>query len=178
MTCVGSVLPGVSVRTELNCWTPSWSWRIRELLSVEKLYRSGVRKTPHICGVKSGVRKYHMSHGQSLKALQVAPLDDSSWLSTHYSARPGSANWETSVGGAGATKAPKKQYQEFPCGSRLKDLPLSLPWLRLLLWCRFKLWSGNFFMPQARPRLRLWCHQRQEDRVWQEGLCVFHSRQC
>ena len=30
---------------------------------------------------------------------------------------------------------------------QVKDLVLSLLWLRSLLWCRFDLWPGNFWMP-------------------------------
>ena len=28
---------------------------------------------------------------------------------------------------------------------------LSLHWLRLLLWCRYNPWPGNFHMPQVHP---------------------------
>ena len=30
---------------------------------------------------------------------------------------------------------------------QIKDLALSLQWLRPLLWCRFHPWPGNFHMP-------------------------------
>ena len=35
---------------------------------------------------------------------------------------------------------------------RVKDLVLSLLWVRLLLWCRFSPWPGNFHMPQVRQK--------------------------
>ena len=34
----------------------------------------------------------------------------------------------------------------------VKDLVLSLLWLRSLLWCRFDPWPGNFCMPQVWPK--------------------------
>ena len=36
-----------------------------------------------------------------------------------------------------------------PVAEQVKDLELSLQWLWSLLWCRFDLWPGNFYMPQA-----------------------------
>ena len=38
----------------------------------------------------------------------------------------------------------KIALSEFHGGLAVKDLALSLLWLRLLLWFRFKSWSGNF----------------------------------
>ena len=40
---------------------------------------------------------------------------------------------------------------EFPGGLAIKDLALSLLWLRLLLWHRFDLWPRNLRMLQACP---------------------------
>lgn len=37
----------------------------------------------------------------------------------------------------------------FPSGLEIKDLALSLLWLRSLLWCRFHPWLGNFCMLQV-----------------------------
>ena len=35
----------------------------------------------------------------------------------------------------------------------VKDLALSLLWLRPLKWCRFDPWPGNFYMPWAPPKI-------------------------
>ena len=35
---------------------------------------------------------------------------------------------------------------------QVKDLVLSLPWLRLLLWHGFDPWPGNFHMPGMQPK--------------------------
>ena len=35
---------------------------------------------------------------------------------------------------------------------QVKDLPLPLQWLGLLLWRRFKPWPGNFHMLQEWPK--------------------------
>ena len=35
-----------------------------------------------------------------------------------------------------------------PVAQQFKDLALSLLWLRLLLWCRFDPWPGNFYNPR------------------------------
>ena len=34
----------------------------------------------------------------------------------------------------------------------VKGLALSLLWLRLLLWFRFNIWPGNFYMPWTWPK--------------------------
>ena len=34
----------------------------------------------------------------------------------------------------------------------VKDLALSLQWLRSLLWCGFDSWTGNFYMLQVQPK--------------------------
>ena len=35
---------------------------------------------------------------------------------------------------------------------QVKDLVVSLQWLRSLLWCRFDSWPRNFFMLQVQPK--------------------------
>ena len=42
--------------------------------------------------------------------------------------------------------------KEFPGGLAVKDLALTLLWLRLLLWCRFDPWPGNFHMLWVQPQ--------------------------
>ena len=37
-------------------------------------------------------------------------------------------------------------FLEFPGGLVVKNPALSLLWLRLLLWCRFDLWPGKFWL--------------------------------
>ena len=39
-----------------------------------------------------------------------------------------------------------------PVAKQVKDLALSLLWLRALLWCGLDPWPGNFCMLQARPK--------------------------
>ena len=41
--------------------------------------------------------------------------------------------------------------QSFLVAQWVKDLALSLLWLRSLLWYKFDLWSGNFHMLKVRP---------------------------
>ena len=41
-------------------------------------------------------------------------------------------------------KERKKEGRSSPVVQWVKDPPLSLPWLSLLLWCGFDLWPGNF----------------------------------
>ena len=36
----------------------------------------------------------------------------------------------------------------------VKELALSLLWLRLLLWHRFDPWTQNFCMPRAQPKVK------------------------
>ena len=36
----------------------------------------------------------------------------------------------------------------------VRDLVLSLLWLRLLLWCEFDPWPGNFHMLQIGPKIK------------------------
>ena len=35
---------------------------------------------------------------------------------------------------------------------QVKDPALSLPWLRMLLWCGFDSWPGNFCIMQAQTK--------------------------
>ena len=42
-----------------------------------------------------------------------------------------------------------KRCLEFPSGLAVKDLMLSLLWLRLLLWLELDPWPGNLCMPQV-----------------------------
>ena len=37
---------------------------------------------------------------------------------------------------------------------RVKDLALSLLWLRLMLWRRFSPWPGSFHMAQVQPKMK------------------------
>ena len=38
---------------------------------------------------------------------------------------------------------------------RIKDLVLSLQWLRLLLWSGFNPWHRNFCMPTVGPKIKI-----------------------
>ena len=47
----------------------------------------------------------------------------------------------------------KKWERSFPVAQQVKDLALSLLWLRSLLWCcGFNPWPGNFCIPQVWPK--------------------------
>ena len=46
----------------------------------------------------------------------------------------------------------KVRMQEFPGGSQVKALVLSLLWLGSLLWCRFNPWSRNLHVLWAWPK--------------------------
>ena len=43
-------------------------------------------------------------------------------------------------------------YESFLVAQWVKDLALSLLWLKLLLWLGFDLWPGNFHMLRAHPK--------------------------
>ena len=49
-------------------------------------------------------------------------------------------------------KTKKFKIWEFPNGLVVKDLALSLLWLRSRLWCGFSPWPRNFHMLQAQPK--------------------------
>ena len=43
-------------------------------------------------------------------------------------------------------------FEEFPGAQQVKDLTLSLLWLKSLLWCKFNPWQGDFCKPQGQPK--------------------------
>ena len=57
-------------------------------------------------------------------------------------------------GQEGFFREKNRQLLEFPGGPVVKDLALSLLWLRLQLWHGLDPWPRNFYIPQAWPRER------------------------
>lgn len=76
---------------------------------MEKLHRFGVRKKPHTWCQKWCQKTLH---NESWRKPQNSASGPSGGLfSTHHSTQPGFSGRETSVGGAGATEATKKEHQ-------------------------------------------------------------------
>ena len=53
----------------------------------------------------------------------------------------------------------KRAFLEFPGGPAVKDLALSLQWIRLLLWLRFDPWPGKFCI------LQIWLKKRERENI-------------